>query len=87
MRVRLSQGAHPVREGQRIGEVREVEDPLQPSDAVAFHSVPVGDLTLEFDDLGLRYSRRVATAGDAAFSRQCPHCAHLPGYARQVDFR
>src|SRR5499426_4746054 len=86
MTLRLGQGAHPVREGQRIGEAREVEDPLQPSDAVAFHLAPVGDLAREFGDLCLRHSRRVAAAGDAAFSRQCPHCAHLPGYARQVDF-
>src|SRR5215831_16280624 len=84
MTVRLGQGAHPVRKGQRIGEAREVEDPLQPSDAVAFDPAPVGDLAREFGDLGLRHSRRVAAAGDAAFGRQCPHCAHLPDTLRRL---
>src|SRR5260370_614152 len=73
------EGANPVGEGQRVGEAREVEDPLEPSDAVAFHQVPVGDLAPELGNLGLRHLRRVAPAGDAPFGRQCPHCTHLPG--------
>src|SRR5262245_5194416 len=81
MALILGDGANPVGEGQRIGEAREVEDPLEPGDAVAFYKVPVGDLALEVTDLGLGHPRRVAAAGDAAFARQCLHRVNLPAPA------
>src|SRR5438034_9822305 len=79
MTLLLGEGANPVREGQGVGEVREVEDPLEPGDAVAVQQVPIGDLVLEVRDLRCGHPGRVAAAGDAPFGRQCPHCAHLPG--------
>jgi hypothetical protein len=78
MALVLGQGAHAVGEDQRLGEAQEVEDPLEPSDTITFHQVPVGDLALELGNLGLRHLRRVAPAGDAPFGRQYRHCTHLP---------
>src|SRR5262249_38123609 len=75
MALIVGDGTNSVGEGQRVGEAREVEDPLEPGDAVAFHEVPVGDLALEFADLGIGHPRRVAAAGDAAFGGQYLHCA------------
>src|SRR5712691_10005435 len=53
----LGESANPVGEGQRVGEGRDVERPLELGDAVAFYELPVGELALEIADLGLRHSR------------------------------
>jgi hypothetical protein len=73
MSLRLGEDADPVGEGQRVGEAREVEDPLEPGDTVALQQLPVGDLTSELRDVRLGHPGRVAAAGDAPFGRQCPH--------------
>ena len=57
MALLLGESANPVGEGQRVGEGRDVERPLELGDAVAFYELPVGDLALEIGDLGLRHSR------------------------------
>jgi hypothetical protein len=79
MSLLLGEDADLFGEGQRVGEAREVEDPLEPGDAVAFQQLPVGDLTSELRDLRLAHPGRVAAAGDAAFGRQCPHPYWSPG--------
>jgi hypothetical protein len=38
----LGEGANLVGEGQRVGEGRDLERPLQPGDTVAFRESPVG---------------------------------------------
>jgi len=38
--LRLSEGADPIGEGKRVGEVREVKDPLEPSYAITFQYLP-----------------------------------------------
>src|SRR5262245_35558507 len=80
MVLSLGDRTHPVGEGQRVGKVREVEDSLESSDAVAFHEMPVRDLARELGDLGLGHARRVAAAGDAAFPSQCLHRVDPPGH-------
>jgi hypothetical protein len=55
MSLLLGEDADPVGEGQRVGEAREVEDPLEPGDAVAFQQLLVGDLTSELRDLRLAH--------------------------------
>ena len=69
MTLLLGEGTNPVGEGQRVGEARDVEDPLEPGDAVVLQQVPVGDLGPEFRDLRRGHPGRVATAGDAPFAR------------------
>src|SRR2546428_3019873 len=76
--LRLGEGADPVGEGQRVGEAREVEEPLEPGNTVAFHQVPGGDLTPELRDLHLGHPGRVAAAGDTAFGGQRAHRVNLP---------
>jgi hypothetical protein len=38
--LRLGEGADLVREAQRVGEVREVEDPLEAGDPITLQEVP-----------------------------------------------
>ena len=38
--LRLGEGADAVGEGQRLDEAREMEDPLEPGDAVALQRLP-----------------------------------------------
>jgi hypothetical protein len=38
--LRLSEGADPVGEGQRLGEVREAEGPFESSDPIALQQLP-----------------------------------------------
>ena len=38
--LRLGEGADPIGEGQRVGEAREVENPLEPGDAVSHMKSP-----------------------------------------------
>jgi hypothetical protein len=44
--LRLGDGGDPVGESQRVGEAREVEDPLEPGNTVALQRSPGGDLAL-----------------------------------------
>src|SRR5712692_6951859 len=73
----LGEGANAVGEGQRVGEVREVEDSLEPGDAVALQQLPGGDFAPELRDLRLGHLRRVTAAGDTPFGGQRAHRAHL----------
>ena len=82
----LSEGTNPVGEGQRVGEARELENPLEPSDAVALQQTPVPDLRPKLGDLSLGHPRRVSTAGGAALSRQCAD-GGTPGVRPVVDPR
>src|SRR5438128_2421791 len=77
--LRLGEGADPVGEGQRVGEAREVEEPLEPGNAVAFHRLPGGDLAPELRDLHFGHPGRVAAAGHTAFGGQRAHRMNLPG--------
>src|SRR5712692_11160139 len=72
-------GPNPIGEGQRGGEVREAEGPLELGDTVTLPQLPGGDLAPELSDLRLGDPRRVAAAGDAGFSGQRAHRAHFPG--------
>ena len=38
--LRLGEGADPVGEGQRVGEVPEVEGPFESSDPIALQQLP-----------------------------------------------
>src|SRR5262244_3968843 len=80
MTLLLCTGADPVGEGQRAGEGREVEDPLEPGDAVALQKLQSG-----IWDLSSATSAAVAR-GES--SRQATHrstdsvliaCTSLPG--------
>ena len=77
--LRLSEGADPVGEGQRVAEAREVEDALEPGDAVALEQLPVENLPPELRDLRLGHTGRSAVAGDTPFRRQRAHHAHSSG--------
>src|SRR5262249_12018848 len=71
----LGEGADPVGEGQRIGEVGEVEDALKPSYSITLQYLPARDLSHKFRDLRRSHPRRVAAASDTPFGRQCAHRA------------
>jgi hypothetical protein len=77
MTFRLGKGANLVGEGQRVGEGREVEGPLEPGDAVALQKLPIGDLGPEFSDLSRGHPRRIAATGDILFDGQLAHRMHL----------
>src|SRR4030095_13658200 len=73
--LRLSEGANPVSEGQRVGEVREVEDPFESSNPIALQHLPPRDLTSKLCDLRRGHPGRVVAAGDTPFGGQRAHRA------------
>src|SRR5262245_23129910 len=78
--LRFGEGAHPVGEGQRIGEVGKVEDALKPSYSITLQYSPARDLSHEFTDLRLSHPWRVVAAGDTPFGGQCAHRAASYSY-------
>ena len=71
--LRLGEGANLIGEDQRVREVRELKESLEPHDAVALHQAPVGDLARKLRDLRLSYAGRVAPASNATLGGQCLH--------------
>jgi len=73
MSLVLRQRADAIREGERLGEIRNARDAFQPLKPVAFQQRPLGNLRLQFVDLRLRHAWRIAAAGGAFFVRQGFH--------------
>src|SRR5438105_2751101 len=69
----LGQGADPVREGQRLDEVRKAKRPLEPWDAVALDDAPARDLGLQRFDFGRGHAGTVRTTLGAVLIRQLAH--------------
>jgi hypothetical protein len=82
MPLGLSEGTDAIGESQRVGEAREVEDPLESGDAVTLKQLPAGDLALELCYLRFGHPGRIAATSDAPFRGQRAHSAHLPGALR-----
>jgi hypothetical protein len=73
----LGEGADLVREAQGVGEIREVEDPLELGDPITLEQLPGRDVTPQLSDLRLGHAGRVATAGDTLLAEQGAHGTHL----------
>ena len=66
-----------VRKIERLREVLETKDPLQPADPIAFDDLPLGDLRLQFRDFFLRDSRRIGTTRGACRFLQRTHARNI----------
>src|SRR5262245_16290749 len=87
MTLLLCKGADPVGEGQRASEGREVEDPLEPGDAVALQMEPIGDLGPECPDLSRGHPRRIVATGNTPFDRQRTHRVYLSSWTHRPSRR
>jgi hypothetical protein len=74
----LGEGADAVGKGQRIGEAREVEGPLEASDAVALQPLPARDLGRALCDLPLSVTRGESRRQATHRSADSMLIAHLP---------
>src|SRR6266851_84943 len=69
----LGQSANTIRKSQRLSKIREAKCPLEPWDAVTLVQSPFGYLGLQFPNIRIRYSRRVAPTSCALFASQFAH--------------
>src|SRR5437764_6065187 len=78
MPLGFGQCANLVGEGQRRGEVGDLENPLQTPDPVTLDNSPVGNLLVQLRQLRTRKHRLTGAARGAVFLRQCLHRRSLP---------
>ena len=78
MSLRLGEFTDPIGEGQRLGEVAEAKNSLQPLDAIAFHDFPIRDLRVIRHHLRVADGRFARTAGDALLPNQFIHSMSNP---------